>query len=655
MNHFDTILIANRGEIAVRVIKTAKQMGYETVAVFSEADREALHVSLADKAIFIGESAVEQSYLNIDNIMAAAKLTNAQAIHPGYGFLSESAEFAKRCEESDIVFIGPSSTAIAMMANKTMARHKMLDADVPLVPGYDGPSEDDQVLQKEAERIGYPVMVKAAAGGGGRGIRLVRHPQRLLAELESARAEALSSFGLSELLLEKCIENARHIEIQVFADQAGNTLYLGERDCSMQRRNQKVIEEAPAPNMNAELRKQMGKAAIKVAKAVHYVGAGTVEFLVANDQSFYFLEMNTRLQVEHPVTELITGLDLVEWQISVAAGEELALRQDDIQLNGHAIEVRLYAEDSESGFIPQTGLVRHWKTPTGKAVRVDNGIVKGQFISPYYDSMLAKLITYGATRTEAIRRLRRALKDTVLLGLPSNKTFLLGLLDDPTFARGEATTRYIEEQYLANKEKQAGYSPSDSMWAIAAILLSRTNAASGWRSTGTLSWPVRLKFNDQHGDFIVYQEGGTYRVENGNEIQEVMILAESGSQLSVQINTVKSSVHIALDERQYLYIDNRSEVAKFEKLSFSEKRDDNRLAANLVSPMSGRIADIRVKAGDTVNQGDVLLVLESMKMLQELTAQQTGVITNVYIKVDQQVDVNEALVDISTGEQGENE
>ena len=651
MSKFNTILIANRGEIAVRVIKTAKEMGYETVAVFSEADREALHVSLADTAICIGESAVDKSYLNIDNIIAAAQQTNAEAIHPGYGFLSESMEFASRCEEAGLVFIGPTSNAIAVMGNKTVARHKMVDADVPLVPGYDGPSKDDNVLQEEADRIGYPVMVKAAAGGGGRGIRIVRESQSLKAEVESARAEALSSFGSSELLLEKCVEQARHIEIQVFADRAGNTVYLGERDCSMQRRNQKVIEEAPAPMMDEALRKSMGEAAVQAAKAVNYVGAGTVEFLVAKDHAFYFLEMNTRLQVEHPVTELITGLDLVEWQLRVAAGENLPLSQTDIQLKGHAIEVRLYAEDCEGGFIPQTGLVRNWKTPSGKGIRIDNGIVNGQMITPYYDSMLAKLIAYGGTRDEAIRRLRRALKDTVLLGLSSNKQFLLGLLDDSTFAKGNATTRHIEENYLPEKEKQDRYSPIDSMWAVAAILLSRTNGATGWRSTGTLSWPVRLKFQDQQHDFVVSQEGETYRVENDNiETQKVIILAESAGHLSLQINGVHSGANVALDKHQHIYIDNRSEVAMFEKLSFSEKQAEEELGANLTAPMSGRIADVKVNAGDKVNKGDLMVVLESMKMFQELTAQQAGIVAEVYVKVDQQVDVGVPLIDVSANE-----
>ena len=651
MSKFNTILIANRGEIAVRVIKTAKEMGYETVAVYSEADRDALHVALADTAICIGESAVDKSYLNIDNIISAAQKTNAEAIHPGYGFLSESMEFARRCEQAGLTFIGPPSAAIAVMGNKTVARHKMLDAEVPLVPGYDGPSDDDQVLQQQADRIGYPVMVKAAAGGGGRGIRIVREPQKLKAEAESARAEALSSFGSSELLLEKCVEQARHIEIQIFADKAGHTVYLGERDCSMQRRNQKVIEEAPAPGMSDELRKKMGEAAVQAAKAVNYVGAGTVEFLVAQDGAFYFLEMNTRLQVEHPVTELITGLDLVEWQLLVAAGDDLPLRQHDIHLKGHAIEVRLYAEDCEAGFVPQTGLVRDWKMPSGKGIRTDNGIVKGQMITPYYDSMLAKLIAFGETRHEAIRRLRRALKETVLLGLSSNKPFLLGLLEDPVFVMGEATTRHIEETYLPQKENQGCFSPSDAMWAMAAILLSRTQGATGWRSTGVLSWPVRLKFQQTQQDFVVSQDGHQYCVEaDGFETQDVIILNESEGELTLQVNGIRSRMTVALDEQQCLYIDDRSEVAMFEKLSFSNKRDEEELGANLVAPMSGRIADVKVKAGETVNKGDLLVVLESMKMFQELNAQKAGTVSEVYVTPDQQVDVGHPLIDVNADE-----
>jgi len=653
MNSFNTLLIANRGEIAVRVIKTAKEMGYETVAIYSEADSDSVHVVLADQAVCIGAAAVDQSYLNIDKILSAAERTGADAIHPGYGFLSESAEFAQRCEAAGLCFIGPDVNAISLMGNKTVARQKMSGKAVPLVPGYDGPSDDEQVLQREAERIGYPVMVKAAAGGGGRGIRIVREPQKLLSEVASARAEALSSFGSSELLLEKCVEQARHIEIQIFADQAGNTLYLGERDCSMQRRNQKVIEESPAPMMDEALRKKMGEAAVAAAKAVNYVGAGTVEFLVSQEREFYFLEMNTRLQVEHPVTEMVTGLDLVEWQLRVAAGESLPLKQDEIKLRGHAIEVRLYAEDCESGFVPQTGKVLEWKRPKGKGIRVDEGIRKGQLISPYYDSMLAKLIAYGSTRDEALRRLKRALKGTVLLGFSTNRQFLLELIEDPSFRAGNATTRYIEEQFLPNQKCEGAQGPSESLWALAAILLSRTMGASGWRSTGLLTWPVRVACGTLSRDFSVSLRGQTYRVENDrSETVQIVIFEEKGSQLKVIFDDLQVQLFVAQDEPQRLYIDSRLETALFEKLSFSEKRADEQLGANLVAPMSGRIAEVKVEVGKSVKKDDLLVVLESMKMFQELTARESGVVSAVYVVKESQIEVGAALIDIVAEEKG---
>jgi geranyl-CoA carboxylase alpha subunit len=651
MTNFNTLLIANRGEIAVRIIKTAKEMGYETVAIYSEADSDSPHVALADQAVCIGAAAVDQSYLNIDKILSAAERTGADAIHPGYGFLSESAEFAERCEVAGLCFIGPDSNAISLMGNKTIARQKMSGKAVPLVPGYDGPSGDEVVLQREAERIGYPVMVKAAAGGGGRGIRIVREPQKFLSEVASASAEALSSFGSSELLLEKCVEQACHIEIQIFADQEGNTLYLGERDCSMQRRNQKVIEESPAPMMDEGLRQKMGEAAVAAAKAVNYVGAGTVEFLVSQEREFYFLEMNTRLQVEHPVTEMVTGLDLVEWQLRVAAGEPLPLKQDEIKLRGHAIEVRLYAEDCEAGFVPQTGKILEWNRPEGEGIRVDEGIIKGQEISPYYDSMLAKLIAYGSTRDEALQRLRRALKGTVLLGLETNRQFLLKLIEDPVFKAGNATTRYIEEQFLPTQERGEVQLPSESLWALAAILLSRTIGASGWRSTGVLSWPVRLDCEALSRDFSVSLQGQIYRVENDRaETVQIIILEEKGSQLSVLIDEIQLQLFVAQDESQRLYMGSRSETALFEKLSFSEKKADEEMGANLLAPMSGRIAEVKVEVGRQVKKGELLVVLESMKMFQELTAQESGAVSAVYVEQDSQVEVGAALIDITAEE-----
>ena len=654
MSGFNTVLIANRGEIAVRIISTAKKMGYETVAVYSDADANSQHVALADKAIYIGESAANQSYLNIDKILDAAKQTGAECIHPGYGFLSESTDFVEACEQAGLIFVGPPASAVSLMASKTVARHEMSKVDVPLVPGYDGPSEDDAVLQIEGDRIGYPLMVKAAAGGGGRGIRIADSSASFLDAVASARAEALSTFRSEELLLEKCVVNARHIEVQVFADQAGNAVYLGDRDCSMQRRNQKVIEEAPAANIPDELRKQMGDVAVQAAKAVSYVGAGTVEFLLADNGEFYFLEMNTRLQVEHPVTEMVTGEDLVEWQLRVAAGENLPKTQQQIQLKGHAIEVRIYAEDSEAGFVPQTGTILSWQAPSGEGIRVDSGITSGQIVSPHYDSMVAKLICFANTREESIRRLRRALRDSHLLGLASNKSFLLQLIDEPIYIAGKATTRFIEETFLP--EQAENPVTSAKVWALAAVLLSRTQGATGWRSTGTLRWPVRLSIKGEQRDFYVSQQGQSYKIENmpGEDQQivlvELQVLAEDGVNLALLINGIRQTMSVALDQQQKAYIDTRTETAIVEKHTFSDKSDSLDSELNLTAPMSGRISEVRVQKGDTVNKGDVLVVLESMKMFQELAAQASGIVEEVYVSSDDQVDVGAALVDLDDEE-----
>jgi len=651
MKDFGSVLIANRGEIAVRIIKTAKKMGYETVAIYSDADRDSLHVSQADRALCIGPGPADQSYLNIEKILGAARRAQADAIHPGYGFLSESAEFARACEAAGFIFIGPPATAIDLMASKTVARGKMAEAGVPLVPGYDGASDDDAVLQIEADRIGYPLMVKASAGGGGRGIRVVREAGELLNAISLARVEALSAFGSSELLLEKCIEQARHIEIQVFADQAGNTVYLGERDCSMQRRNQKVIEESPALIMDETLRQRMGEVAVQSAKAVGYVGAGTVEFLLSQDREFYFLEMNTRLQVEHPVTEMVTGLDLVEWQLRVAAGEPLPKKQEEIQLKGHAIEVRLYAESYNEGFVPQTGTVLEWKPASGEGVRVDEGIVNGQIISPYYDSMLAKIIVFGQNREEAIRRLRRALRDTRLMGLTTNKTFLLKLIDEPRFIAGEVTTRFIEEQFLPSQVDHTEPSISNRIWALAAVLLSRTPDATGWRSTGSLRWPVRLCAQGEVRDFYVAQQESVFHVENDQaQITQVVIHEQEGVNLSLLLDDLRLEVAAIQGENQYLYVDARTETAVFQKLSFSDQSASQEGDGNLVAPMSGRISEVRAVLGTHVSKGDVLAVLESMKMFQELEAPADGVVSAVYVTESDQVDVGTPLIDIGSDE-----
>jgi geranyl-CoA carboxylase alpha subunit len=460
---FSKILIANRGEIACRVIRTARNLGYRTAAVFSDADRDAPHVAMADEAVHIGGSPATESYLRFDAILDAARKTGADAVHPGYGFLSENAAFAQACVDAGLVFIGPLASAITAMGDKALAKRRMLDAGVPCAPGYLGADQSDAALTAEAEKLGYPLLVKAVAGGGGRGMRLVRASTELQQGIEGARREAHSAFGDGTLMLERLIDNGRHIEIQVFADAHGNAVYLGERDCTAQRRRQKVIEEAPSPVVTTAMREAMGKDAVAAALAVGYRGAGTVEFIVDDKLHHYFLEMNTRLQVEHPVTEMITGYDLVEWQLRVAAGEPLPAQQGDINLNGHAIEARLYVEDPYTGFTPQTGTVLWWQPANamhpqvpqpgvGHSVRVDDGIVQGGVVSPYYDPMVAKIIVHGRDRDDAIRRLRAALANTPLLGLKNNGRFLSDLLDHPAFRKAEMTTATLIDQWLEHGE-----------------------------------------------------------------------------------------------------------------------------------------------------------------------------------------------------------
>ncbi len=450
MNSINKILIANRGEIAVRVIRTARKLGFRTVAVYSEADANTLHVHEADQAVCIGAADVGESYLAPEKILAAAGKSGADAIHPGYGFLSENADFARACADKNITFIGPGAEAIELMGSKRLSKLAMIEAGVPCIPGYQGVEQDDDTLTARALEIGFPLMVKASAGGGGRGLRLVWEESELVEQIRSARSEASNAFGSGELILERTLIEPRHIEIQVFADTHGNAIYLGERDCSIQRRHQKVVEEAPSPFVDPELRQRMGEAAVNAAKACDYRGAGTVEFLVDSDRNFYFLEMNTRLQVEHPVTEAITGLDLVEWQLNVAAGGTLPLTQDEVTLAGHAVEARLYAEDPRNNFMPQTGHIVHWEFPRRDGVRVDHGIREGQDISSHYDPLIAKVIAFAPNRKTAIRQLASAVQDIHLLGLNNNKLFLQNILRHPVFIDGGATTAFIGQHFSSD-------------------------------------------------------------------------------------------------------------------------------------------------------------------------------------------------------------
>ena len=613
MKRFSKILIANRGEIAVRIHDTAVDMGYRTVAVYSDADKNALHVSECSEAVRIGPSPVGESYLNIDRILEAAHTSGADAVHPGYGFLSENAEFATACENAGLVFIGPTPAAIAAMGNKAAAKRRMIDAGVPCVPGYQGADQSDANLEKEARKIGLPVMVKAAAGGGGRGMRLVELDGELLEAIRAARAEAGSAFGSGELILEKAVVDARHVEIQVFADVHGNVIHLGERDCSVQRRHQKVIEEAPSPAVDAALRERMGAAAVAAAEAIGYRGAGTVEFLLDGDGAFYFLEMNTRLQVEHPVTEEITGLDLVEWQLRVARGERLPLTQEQVKFKGHAIEVRLYAEDPYNGFLPQAGRVDVWQPASGAGVRFDYGVVAGSVISPFYDPMIAKAIGYGATREEARTRLVRALRETVVLGPVTNRHFLIRLLEHPEFAAGKATTAFLTKHAFAAPEI------SEAHWRTAAALLWRTSAARyplplrGWRNSNPEPTPIRLA------------SGGTERL--------LQVATDEGTNPPFHIDG--DDVIVDLDALTVRFTDKT-----YAPPEAGAAGGDGKLRA----PMDGRIVAIKVVPGDTVVRGQTLVVLEAMKIQHQLKAVRDATVESVSAQEGQQVANRAVLV-----------
>ncbi|WP_339468162.1 acetyl/propionyl/methylcrotonyl-CoA carboxylase subunit alpha [Pseudomonas sp. EL_65y_Pfl1_R83] len=620
------ILIANRGEIACRIQRTAQALGYRTVAIYSDADTQALHVQMADEAVHIGPSPVHQSYLNIETIINAAKRTGADALHPGYGFLSENPHFARACQHANLTFIGPSVEAIELMGSKRQSKLAMLEAGVPCIDGYQGSAQDDTTLQQQAERIGYPLMIKASAGGGGRGMRLVHHPKDLLNNLHSARSEAKNAFGSDELILEQALIDPRHVEIQLFGDSHGNLIYLGERDCSIQRRHQKVIEEAPCPVMTQALRQAMGEAALKAGRAVNYVGAGTVEFLLDRHGQFYFLEMNTRLQVEHPVTELITGLDLVDWQLQIAAGQTLPLTQADVTLGGHAMEVRLYAEDPAQGFLPQTGEVLRWEPAVG--VRIDHGVVEGQRISPFYDPMLGKIIAHGATREEARRKLLRAVEDTLLLGVATNRQLLADMLKHPEFIAGNFSTGFIAEHF----NEVLPQSASKDQLALAAALFythsadQHPQALAGWRNTA--SAPC------------------TYRLEINGEIHTVsadpLPLTTDGRYATVVLNGIRRRVAYHLDGNQLwlpgLTVTNRSQQVAGRQADAS--------SGTVKAPMDGAIVDVRVCAGDNVTKGQLLLVLEAMKMEHPLTAGIDGVIKGVQVIAGDQVRNRQVLLEI---------
>ncbi len=645
------ILIANRGEIAVRVMKTAKALGYRTVAVYSDADRDALHVQTADEAVHIGPSSVGESYLRQAAILEAARKTGADAIHPGYGFLSENADFATACEQAGLVFIGPPAAAIELMGSKRRSKIAMQEAGVPVVPGFEAANASDEQLIEAAASVGLPVMIKASAGGGGRGMRLVHEASQLADQIQRARSEAKNAFGDDELILEKAVIEPRHIEIQVFADTQGNAVYLGERDCSIQRRHQKVVEEAPSPFMTPELRAAMGEAAVQAAKACQYVGAGTVEFLVDSERNFYFLEMNTRLQVEHPVTELITGQDLVAWQLRVAEGRPLPLTQDQISLTGHAIEVRLYAEDPADNFMPQTGMLERYALAAVDGVRYDSGVQQGDTVSPFYDPMLAKVIAYGEDRADAQRRLLRALEDSQIFGVTTNRHFLSRVVAHPVFTAGDATTAFLEQDFTEDGSLQSP-APTPRELALASLLLARTDTVDSdtphWSNSPATPMPLTLEINDEPYTVTLLQQGDQVTLKHGDDATALTVESLSDTRLDFIDNGVRQ--HCQYQRRDdHLYLQQLSRSLCVRDTTHAPVSGIAGAASDQVlASMDGAIIDVRAAEGAQISKGDTLVILEAMKMEHPLIADRDGIVAKVHVSTGTQVKRRQLLVELAS-------
>ena len=643
---FEKILIANRGEIACRVISSAQSLGYRTVAVYSEPDAGARHVQLADEAVCIGPALASASYLNVEALLEACRQTGADAVHPGYGFLSENAGFARACKDAGITFIGPDEDAIHLMGSKRLSKIAMIEAGVPCIPGYEGEDQSDTTLLKEAERIGLPLMIKASAGGGGRGMRVVTDAADIPAQLKSARQEAQSAFGSDELILERAVMQPRHVEIQVFGDRHGNVIHLGERDCSVQRRHQKVVEEAPSPAVDDTLRARMGEAAVNAARACNYVGAGTVEFLLAPEGDFFFLEMNTRLQVEHPVTELITGQDLVAWQIKVARGEALPLSQEQVTLTGHAMEVRLYAEDPAQNYMPQTGPVLDWEPASGDGVRIDHGLTTGYEVGSHYDPMLAKIIAWGDTREDARRRLIRAVEDTRLLGVRDNRVFLAAILRHPVFAQGEATTAFIGGDF-ADDASLAGDAPATPLWALAALLRCQAETPAshqrGWHSSTLGSQPVRLQCGSHEQTLYIRFEGQQAQVTLGEDTVAIELLGAN----RVSLNGT-AMPFVTYQKGNQCWLQCQGQTAIFEDTTHAcEAGRDQAGSGQIRAPMDGAIIDVCAASGDRVSKGQVLVIMEAMKMEHSLKADCDGQLDSIDLKAGDQVKRQQLLAAIT--------
>ena len=646
------VLIANRGEIARRIMRTCRKMGIATVAVYSDADDDMPFVREADEAVRLGPAPSSESYLRIDRILGAAEATGADAIHPGYGFLAENASFAQACKEAGVIFIGPTPSAIVAMGSKKRAKALVREAGVPVIPGYDGADQDPEILANKAIEIGFPVLLKASAGGGGKGMKLVRREGELADAIASARREGESSFGDGTLLVEKYIDDPRHVEIQILGDSKGNLIHLNERECSIQRRHQKIIEETPSPALDDALRGRMGEAAVRCGMAIDYQNAGTVEFILAPDRSFYFLEVNTRLQVEHPITEAVTGLDLVQEQIHVAQGEPLRISQEEVRFEGAAIEVRLYAEDPATGFLPQTGTVVDWHLPPAEGLRVDSGVESGSEVGIYYDPMLAKIITEGESRAVAIQRMKRALETLSVQGVTTNRDFLLRVLGEKAFEAGAIDTHFIDR----HMQGALGAAPDldlERRFATLAALADQQrrdrgrtilpHVSSGWRNNYHSSQWVEYRVADREYRVEYRHLGnGRFQVFEADQTRELTVVSWDAPVLTVEEEGRRRVARVIFDGDDHYVHSGSSSVALAEQPRFPDTSSAVP-EGGCVAPMPGKIIELRVTEGDQVETGQVLLIMEAMKMEHSVAAPQDGTVQQLSVAVGDQVDADALL------------
>ncbi len=664
MSGFRKVLVANRGEIARRIFRTLREMGLGTVAVYSEADRDAPHVREADEAVFLGPAPSADSYLNQDAVIAAAKAVGAEAVHPGYGFLAENAGFAQRCAEEGLTFIGPAPEAIRIMGDKAEAKALAAEVGVPVIPGFSLDGLGSEEIRREAESRGFPLLIKAVAGGGGKGMRVVSDPSELDAAVAAAAREAESAFGDGSLLIERLVEAPRHVEIQILGDAHGRMVHLFERDCSVQRRHQKVFEESPSPAVNAELRDRMGNAAVALARAVDYLGAGTVEFLLepGPNGGFFFLEMNTRLQVEHPVTEMVTGLDLVRLQVEVAMGLPLNLHQDDLELSGHAIEARLYAEDPAGDFLPATGTVSLWAAPELPGLRIDSGVERGTDVTIHYDPMLAKVIAHGRDRPEALRRLYRGLSELAVGGLATNREFLLATLEHNAFLEGDVDTAFIERHLPENARTRQLPAETLDLHAIAAtlhLIQERRQQPSplpagiplGWRNN---RWRPQEQAFDHDDERLAVRylarSDGRFEVNVGHDDEDeptrriARVVEARGGRLIAEIDGVRRRFRVGQGTAKGLSVHGLGRVSELTRVPRFPERLASAVAGGCAAPMTGRVVEVAVSKGDHVEAGSTLVVLEAMKMEHRLKAQSDGIVQAVHARAGQMVDPDEVLV-----------